>query len=145
MQGGVYVTENAVAVFRVTGDGKFLKTWGEPGSSPGNFQNILDVFVDPEDRVWVTEASTGRVQVFDTEGQVLWALEDGPKNAYISGGPNGDVYLFAHPEEYNPESVLHRYSVCGTIPTPTETMTRGSSLATNPGATYCHNQEIHWL
>ncbi len=62
-------------------DGEFLLQWGSHGSEPGQFrrpQNMALQQVDNEqDRIWVVDACNHRIQVFDTDGELLlhWGEE----------------------------------------------------------------------
>lgn len=51
--------------------GEFVKAWGERGSEPGQFDLPHSIWVDPDDRIWVADRSNRRVQIFDTDGNVL--------------------------------------------------------------------------
>jgi DNA-binding beta-propeller fold protein YncE len=58
-------------------DGKFLMTWGQKGTPPndtrpGTFDAVHGVQVDPQSRrVYVTDRSSARIQVFDENGTFL--------------------------------------------------------------------------
>ncbi|MEQ1946047.1 MAG: hypothetical protein ABL995_02590 [Bryobacteraceae bacterium] len=58
-------------------DGKFLMTWGEKGNPPddtrpGFFDAVHGVQVDPDTRrVYVTDRSSHRIQVFDENGKFI--------------------------------------------------------------------------
>ncbi|MCP4175214.1 MAG: hypothetical protein GY758_31075 [Fuerstiella sp.] len=52
-------------------DGKFLLTWGTPGTRPGEFQLPHSIVVDSMHRVLVGDRENDRIQVFDLEGRHL--------------------------------------------------------------------------
>ena len=68
--GGMYVSDgygNArVHVF--DDQGRLLRSWGEPGSGPGQFIISHGVFVDPEGLVYVCDRSNERIQIFTAQG-----------------------------------------------------------------------------
>jgi sugar lactone lactonase YvrE len=68
----LYVTD--IGAFRVQqydADGKFLRTIGRLGDSPGEFARPKGVAVDREGRVYVVDAAAQLVQIFDAEGKLL--------------------------------------------------------------------------
>ena len=62
-----------VVKFNKAGD--FLKTWGNKGTGPGEFNLPHAVRVDAEGRVYVADRENNRIQVFDQEGTFLRQLE----------------------------------------------------------------------
>src|SRR6185312_7935545 len=46
-------------------DGKLLKSWGEPGTDPGQFNIVHNVCCDADGWVYVADRENHRVQVFD--------------------------------------------------------------------------------
>jgi DNA-binding beta-propeller fold protein YncE len=71
--GEVYVSDgygnSRVMVFDARG--KFVKTWGKPGTKPGEFSLPHCIRVDSQKRVLVGDRENKRIQVFDSEGNVL--------------------------------------------------------------------------
>jgi hypothetical protein len=78
-------------------NGKYLMTWGEPGSNsgrggkqetrPGYFNSVHGIAVDPQTRqVFVNDRQNHRAQVFDENGKFLaeWKF----------GEPPSDIHLF---------------------------------------------------
>ena len=67
-------------------DGKFLMTWGEKGTPPndtrpGYFDAVHGVQADPETRrVYVTDRSSHRIQVFDENGTFLDQFSTGQRS-----------------------------------------------------------------
>lgn len=58
-------------VAKVDKDGKWLKSWGEPGSKPGQFSTPHSIAVDAAGSVYVADRGNRRIQVFDGEGKFL--------------------------------------------------------------------------
>jgi DNA-binding beta-propeller fold protein YncE len=68
----LYVTD--IGAFRVQQydpDGKYLRTIGRLGDSPGEFARPKGIAVDREGRVYVVDAASQVVQIFDAEGKLL--------------------------------------------------------------------------
>ena len=51
--------------------GNFIKAWGEYGSGPGQFVLPHAIVIDSEGSLFVADRNSGRIQVFDQEGQFL--------------------------------------------------------------------------
>ncbi|MGH9787050.1 MAG: peptidyl-alpha-hydroxyglycine alpha-amidating lyase family protein [Terriglobia bacterium] len=58
-------------VMKFDKDGKFLMQWGTPGAGPGQFNLPHAVDVDRNRRVYVSDRSNSRIQVFDENGKHL--------------------------------------------------------------------------
>lgn len=52
-------------------DLELKRSWGGPGTGPGEFSTPHGIWVDQSDRVLVTDRENNRVQVFDREGRYL--------------------------------------------------------------------------
>ena len=72
-------------VHKYTADGELIKSWGEPGNAPGQFELPHCVRVDKHDRLLVADRSNNRIQFFDTEGNYLheWDGLHEPDTIYI--------------------------------------------------------------
>jgi hypothetical protein len=72
-EGKVYVTDgygNArVHVFGA--DGHLERSWGEPGSGPGQFTIPHGIKIGPDGRVYVADRVNSRIQIFGAEGDYL--------------------------------------------------------------------------
>jgi len=79
-------------VVKFDSDGNFLLTWGEAGTPPndtrpGYFNAVHGVVIDPDTRrVYVTDRTNRRVQVFDENGQFL--------HQFGTGNPSTPQYLY---------------------------------------------------
>ena len=60
-------------IVKFTRDGRFIKTWGKPGSGPGEFDTPHSLAMDSIGRLFVADLNNLRVQVFDQEGTFLFA------------------------------------------------------------------------
>ena len=77
-------------VMKFNADGEFVMQWGEPGESgsetrPGYMNTVHGVAVDAQRRVYVSDRSNHRVQVFDEDGNYLSEIpEHRPYYIYMS-------------------------------------------------------------
>ena len=71
--GNGYISDGYVnsRVAKVDRNGNWLKSWGEPGSGPGQFVTPHSIAVDSEDHVYVADRGNRRIQVFDDQGKFL--------------------------------------------------------------------------
>ncbi len=74
--GDIFVSDGYgnARVHRFSADGKLIKSWGEPGSGPGQFNLPHGIAVDDSDNVYVADRENERIQVFDVEGNLksIW-------------------------------------------------------------------------
>ena len=94
-KGDMYISDgyDNSRIHKYTGGGERLKSWGTPGTGPGEFDLPHCVRVDPDDRVLVCDRSNNRVQIFDTEGAYLteWGDLNQPDTIHID--EDGIVYI----------------------------------------------------
>jgi len=71
--GNTYISDGYInsRVAKIDKDGNWLKSWGEPGSGPGQFDTPHSIAVDAQGRVYVADRGNRRIQVFDGEGRFL--------------------------------------------------------------------------
>ena len=71
--GNTYISDGYVnsRIAKVDKDGNWLKSWGEPGSEPGQLNTPHSIAVDAEGKVYVADRGNRRIQVFDGDGKVL--------------------------------------------------------------------------
>ncbi len=71
--GNTYITDgyinSRVAKFDTSGD--WVKSWGEPGTAPGQFRLPHSIAIDRNNNVYVGDRTNHRIQVFDTDGRFL--------------------------------------------------------------------------
>jgi DNA-binding beta-propeller fold protein YncE len=61
-------------VAKVDRDGKWVKSWGERGSEPGQFNTPHGIAADAQGNVYVADRFNRRIQVFDGDGKHLRSL-----------------------------------------------------------------------
>ena len=79
-------------VHRFTSDGQLIQSWGEPGTGHGQFNLPHDIWVAPDDRVFVADRENDRIQIFSRDGKFLeeWTQVQRPTGLCIR---NGLVYV----------------------------------------------------
>src|SRR5258705_46956 len=70
-KGEIYVSDGYgnACVHKFTPDGKLIKSWGEPGTDPGQFNLVHNIVSDADGWVYVADRENHRVQVFDGNGK----------------------------------------------------------------------------
>jgi ABC-type molybdate transport system substrate-binding protein/DNA-binding beta-propeller fold protein YncE len=68
--GNIYITDGYVnsRVAKFDKHGMWTKSWGEPGTGPGQFHLPHAIAIDRNDNLYVGDRSNRRIQVFDTNG-----------------------------------------------------------------------------
>ena len=64
-------TGSNMRIVKFTKDGKFIKTWGKPGTAPGEFNVPHGIAFDSKGRLFVADRANNRLQIFDQEGTFL--------------------------------------------------------------------------
>lgn len=85
--GNIYVADgygNAQA-HKFSSDGRYLFSWGGPGTGPSQFRLPHNIWVDNKERVWIPDRENSRIQIFDSEGKLLniWADQLRPTDLFI--------------------------------------------------------------
>ena len=85
-QGDLYVSDGYgnARVHKYAPDGKLLRSWGEPGTDPGQFNIPHNICCDPDGWVYVADRENHRVQVFDGNGkyETQWNNMHRPSGLY---------------------------------------------------------------
>jgi len=70
-RGDIYVSDGYgnSSVHKYSPDGKRIKSWGTPGTGPGQFNIPHNLCCDPDGWVYVADRENHRVQVFDGNGK----------------------------------------------------------------------------
>jgi len=71
--GNIYISDGYInsRIAKYDKEGNWVKSWGEHGSMPGQFNLPHAIAVDLNDRVYVGDRSNRRIQVFDADGTFL--------------------------------------------------------------------------
>ena len=94
-EGNTYISDGYVnsRIAKVDKNGKWLKSWGEPGDQPGQLNTPHSIAVDANGNVYVADRGNRRIQVFDGNGKFLRQIViDGPSD------PNTEPAIGNKPE-----------------------------------------------
>lgn len=71
--GNTYISDGYVnsRIAKVDKNGNWLKSWGEPGNKPGQFNTPHSIAVDAQGNIYVADRGNHRIQVFDGNGKFL--------------------------------------------------------------------------
>jgi DNA-binding beta-propeller fold protein YncE len=72
-EGNVFVADgyNNSRVVKIDKQGRWVKTWGERGSNPGQFNILHSIASDAAGNIYVADRSNRRIQVFDHDGAFI--------------------------------------------------------------------------
>jgi DNA-binding beta-propeller fold protein YncE len=71
--GNTYISDGYInsRVAKVDKNGKWLMSFGEPGSAPGQFNTPHSIVADAQGNIYVADRGNRRIQVFDGDGKLL--------------------------------------------------------------------------
>ena len=85
--GEMYISDGYgnARVHKYSPDGELLKSWGQPGTGPGEFDLPHCVRVDPRNRLMVADRENNRIQFFTLDGEYIeeWGDLLQPDTIYI--------------------------------------------------------------
>jgi sugar lactone lactonase YvrE len=83
-------------VVKFTYDGRFVKTWGKPGTAPSEFNTVHSVAVDSKGTVYVSDRENNRIQIFDADGEFLrqWTHLGATQNIFITQAD--EMFIITH-------------------------------------------------
>ena len=94
--GELYVSDGYgnARVHRFSADGQLIQSWGEPGSSPGQFNLPHSVWVHTDGRVFVCDRENDRIQIFSPSFELLavWTSVTRPGDLCIDAS-RGHVFV----------------------------------------------------
>jgi len=90
-------------VVKLSKDGKVVKTFGKPGSGPGEFNGPHTIAMDSRGRLFVGDRNNNRIQIFDQNGTFLdqWKQFSRPSGIFIT--PDDTIYV-ADSESWGPDN-----------------------------------------
>jgi len=88
--GEIYVSDGYgnAKIHKYSPDGKYLMSWGNPGTGPGEFNIAHNIATDRDGWVYVADRENHRVQVFDGNGryETQWMNLHRPCGLFCCGG-----------------------------------------------------------
>jgi hypothetical protein len=71
--GNTYISDGYInsRIAKIDKDGNWMKSWGEPGDKPGQFDTPHSIAVDAQNNIYVADRGNHRIQVFDRDGKFL--------------------------------------------------------------------------
>ena len=138
-KGEIYVSDGYgnACVHKYSPDGKLMKTWGEPGTDPGQFNIVHNIVTDADGWVYVADRENHRVQVFDGNGkyETQWNNLHRPCALCRCGGPRIRILLSANSVPACRSTARCRISGrASASSTPKENASRGSAAKTVRGS-----------
>jgi hypothetical protein len=100
-QGNIYVADGQgdgignARVAKFDKDAHFIKSWGQRGTNPGEFNSLRGIAIDAKGLVYVADGGNKRIQVFDGDGNVKASVSPGfvPAAICITPGPHQYMYI----------------------------------------------------
>ncbi len=96
LQGELFVTDGYgnFLVHKFSPEGELLKTWGEPGTEPGQFALPHKLGIDRHGIVYVCDRNNDRIQRFTPDGELVdvWTGFNWPQDIFIDNGSDS-VYI----------------------------------------------------
>ncbi|HET8568765.1 MAG TPA: peptidyl-alpha-hydroxyglycine alpha-amidating lyase family protein [Candidatus Limnocylindria bacterium] len=89
--GDLYVTDGYgnARVHHFSADGRLLRSWGAPGTGPGEFMLPHGIAVHPDGRVFVADRENDRIQIFGPAGEYLDEWTDVQRPTHLAFDPQG--------------------------------------------------------
>jgi DNA-binding beta-propeller fold protein YncE len=71
--GNTYISDGYInsRIAKIDKDGNWIKSWGEPGTGPSQFNTPHSIATDDAGKVYVADRGNGRIQVFDADGRFV--------------------------------------------------------------------------
>ncbi len=96
-------------VHKYTPDGKYLMSWGETGTAPGQFNIVHNIVADNDGWLYVADRENHRVQVFDGNGryETQWNNLHRPCCLYCSGAGKDLRFIIGELGPGQPVNIRH--------------------------------------
>jgi DNA-binding beta-propeller fold protein YncE len=91
-QGDIFISDGYInsRIAKYDKNGDWVKSFGEPGSGPGQLNTPHSIAADASGRIYVADRGNSRIQVFDTNGALLKEIKirvPVPPGAHTAIGP----------------------------------------------------------
>ena len=95
--GDIFVSEGHGAgnnrILKFSKDGKFIKSWGKPGTGPGEFDVPHALAMDSRGRLFIGDRYNTRIQIFDQDGKFLNEFRQFGRPSGIYIDKNDTIYV----------------------------------------------------
>jgi sugar lactone lactonase YvrE len=80
----------AARIYKFSKDGKLIKTWGQWGTGPDDFDQPHTLAMDSKGRLFVGDRGNNRIKIFDQDGKLLdtWYQFSRPSGIHIDAQDN---------------------------------------------------------
>ena len=117
-QGDIFISDGYInsRIAKADRDGNWIKSWGNRGANPGEFNTPHNIAADAKGNVYVADRGNRRIQVFDSEGTFLRIITlDVPfdENARPAIGNKPDLKTYQQVQTFVPGAP---WTVCITPP-----------------------------
>jgi streptogramin lyase len=117
-QGDIFISDGYInsRIAKADHDGNWIKSWGNRGANPGEFNTPHNIAADAKGNVYVADRGNRRIQVFDSEGTFLRIITvDVPfdENARPAIGNKPDLKTYQQVQTFVPGAP---WTVCITPP-----------------------------
>jgi len=94
-RGDLYVSDGYgnCRVHRFSPAGELKRSWGEPGTGPGQFYLPHGIAVDADGRVFVCDRENDRIQIFSPDGEYLTEWTDTQRPTHLVFDAQGRAYV----------------------------------------------------
>jgi DNA-binding beta-propeller fold protein YncE len=94
-KGEIYVSDGYgnAKIHKYSPDGKLLKSWGEPGSGPGQFHVVHGIAVDAAGTVYIADRENSRIQLFSSDGEFVGEWTDVARPCQLAIDRAGWIYI----------------------------------------------------
>ncbi len=97
--GNIYISDGYVnsRVAKLDKFGNWIKSWGEKGKAPGQFDLVHSIAADAQGNIYVGDRNNRRIQVFDGDGKLLREIKidvPPPSNARAAIGNRPDLSTY---------------------------------------------------
>jgi DNA-binding beta-propeller fold protein YncE len=93
--GEIYVADGYgnARIHEFTPEGELIRSWGEPGSGPGQFHIPHGIAVAAGGEIFVADRENSRIQIFTSDGRYLDELTDVVRPCQVIFDPDGNLLV----------------------------------------------------